>query len=127
MTKKRGFLDTEEKVRNAQRSLEKATEVDYKKYNEAKRAVNEFGKKLTEELEKYCARTLILSCLQVCKVVKEKALVYVPTYICSMCKGEFEYNWTEEEAVAEKNENFPDVPMKECDIICDVCWNKIKP
>lgn len=51
----------------------------------------------------------------------QKALDYVPTYICSMCKGEFE--WTEEEVVAEKNENV----TEECDFICDVCWNKIKP
>ena len=43
VTEKKGFLDTEEKVRNAWSSLEKANETDYKKYDEAKRAVQEIA------------------------------------------------------------------------------------
>lgn len=39
MEEREGFLDTEEKVRAAWDSLEKATEEDYKKYDEAKRTV----------------------------------------------------------------------------------------
>jgi hypothetical protein len=39
MEERKGFLDTEEKVREAWESLEKATAEDYKKYDEAKRAV----------------------------------------------------------------------------------------
>lgn len=39
MEKREAFLDTEEKVREAWDSLEKATEEDYKKYDEAKRIV----------------------------------------------------------------------------------------
>lgn len=41
MTERKGLLDTEKKVSNAQCSLEKATKADCKKYDEAKRAVLE--------------------------------------------------------------------------------------
>ncbi|MFQ5962865.1 MAG: hypothetical protein ACE5KZ_01110 [Candidatus Scalinduaceae bacterium] len=43
MEEKKGFLDTNEKVHEAWCSLEKATEKDYKKYDEAKRAVQEIS------------------------------------------------------------------------------------
>lgn len=39
METREGFLDTEEKVRDAWDSLEKATAEDYKTYDEAKRTV----------------------------------------------------------------------------------------
>lgn len=37
LRKKHGFLDTEEKVQSACASLEKATEDDYRKYDDAQR------------------------------------------------------------------------------------------
>ena len=49
--KREGLLDAEEKVREARRSLEAATEEEYKLYDEAKRAAREE------------ARTIILDCL----------------------------------------------------------------
>lgn len=49
------------------------------------------------------------------------------TYTCAICKGEFEKGWSDEEAVAEKDSYWGDVPLDECGVICDDCWNKIRP
>ena len=44
-----------------------------------------------------------------------------------MCGNTFEEDWTEEEAVAELQENFGDIPLAQCDVVCDDCYNKIQP
>ena len=46
---------------------------------------------------------------------------------CSMCKGVFDKEWSDEEAEAERKELFPDSPWSECDLICDDCFEKVKP
>ncbi len=49
------------------------------------------------------------------------------TYICECCKGEYcsSADWSEADALAEKQINFPDVPMEEMVRICDDCFHKI--
>jgi len=49
------------------------------------------------------------------------------TYVCAKCKEEFRYGWTEEEALAEKNEIWGTISLRECDLVCDDCWDIIKP
>lgn len=48
-------------------------------------------------------------------------------YTCAMCSGEFESEWTEAEAVAEKERDFGSVPLDQCDVVCDVCYQQISP
>lgn len=48
-------------------------------------------------------------------------------YTCAMCEGEFESQWTEAEAVAEKERDFGSVPLEECDQVCDDCYQEINP
>jgi hypothetical protein len=47
-------------------------------------------------------------------------------YTCAVCEGTFE-SGREDNAVAlaEKNALWGDVPMEECDVVCDDCWQKI--
>ena len=47
------------------------------------------------------------------------------TYTCSICKGVFEKGWSDEEALKETEEIFGDVPIEECDIVCDDCFKEI--
>ena len=47
------------------------------------------------------------------------------TYTCALCKGVFEFEWTDKEATQEMEENFPGIPKEECDIICDDCFKKV--
>ena len=46
-------------------------------------------------------------------------------YRCAQCHEVFEKGWSEEEAQAEKTANgWGDIPMKECSVICDDCYQK---
>lgn len=51
------------------------------------------------------------------------------TYICAVCKGEFEKGWSDEEALKEKNENFGNIKgfskIEDCDLVCDDCYKKM--
>jgi len=45
-----------------------------------------------------------------------------------MCGEEFEEGWTDEEAQAEMKENFGEnITKEDCEVICDDCYEKIKP
>jgi hypothetical protein len=44
---------------------------------------------------------------------------------CYICEVEFEPAWTDEEAIAEKNALFGDVPMEDCEVVCDPCWRMV--
>ena len=46
---------------------------------------------------------------------------------CGMCGGVFNKGWTEEEALEELKEYFGDVLVEDCDMVCDDCWELIKP
>ncbi|MCK5604807.1 hypothetical protein KAR91_23155 [Candidatus Pacearchaeota archaeon] len=48
-------------------------------------------------------------------------------YTCALCKGVFEKTVPEDEALAELKEFFGDISVDECDIVCDDCWQKIRP
>lgn len=46
-------------------------------------------------------------------------------YKCENCGKEFTKGWTDEEALSEKDELFPDTPIEDCAFVCDVCFKKI--
>lgn len=48
-------------------------------------------------------------------------------YQCASCHGIFEKHkeWTEEKKLKEKQQNFGDLPLENCEIVCDDCYNKI--
>lgn len=49
-------------------------------------------------------------------------------YRCALCGKVYEKGWTdEEEAMQETNTYWPDTTREECDVVCDDCWQKIKP
>ena len=52
-------------------------------------------------------------------------------YRCAMCKGIFDFQineqWSDEKAKEELNREFGDVPLKCCDIICNDCFEKVRP
>jgi len=48
-------------------------------------------------------------------------------YECARCGGTFEKALSEEEARAELKEFFGDVSVGECVLVCDDCWQKIRP
>lgn len=50
-------------------------------------------------------------------------------YQCAMCKGVFDKGWSDEEANQELIDNFgKDIAENEpLDIVCDPCYQKIKP
>jgi len=46
------------------------------------------------------------------------------TYTCAGCGGVFLKVWSDEEAKAEKDAIWPDVPVSECAVLCDGCWRE---
>ena len=50
------------------------------------------------------------------------------TYICAVCKGEFEFVTEEEDMIEEYEQLFGKNASKEnMDIVCDDCWQLVKP
>jgi len=47
------------------------------------------------------------------------------TYKCTACGGVFDKGWTDEEAMQEKENNFGDIPMQDCDVVCDDCFKAL--
>lgn len=47
-------------------------------------------------------------------------------YECSMC-GYIGECRSEEDALSELKADFGDVDPKDCDVVCDDCWQMIKP
>lgn len=45
-------------------------------------------------------------------------------YQCSVCEGVFDKGWTDEEAKAELDVKFQ-VPVEQCDVVCDDCYKKM--
>jgi len=43
---------------------------------------------------------------------------------CAWCKGVFVSKASEEEAVAELEQNFKGFAPEDCDVVCDVCYRK---
>jgi hypothetical protein len=48
-------------------------------------------------------------------------------FTCALCGGIFPKDRNEDEVIAELHKYFGDVPIEECDLVCDACWEKIKP
>ena len=46
-------------------------------------------------------------------------------FTCALCKLSFIPQWTEEEALQEKKDNFDDMPLEEMKILCTDCYNKV--
>jgi hypothetical protein len=44
--------------------------------------------------------------------------------ICALVRDE---TWSDELAMAEKERDFPGVPMEECAVICDECYQDVRP
>lgn len=51
----------------------------------------------------------------------------MPEYTCAVCHETFEYGWTDDEATAEKEQLWGNVPIEECEIVCDDCFQRIMP
>ncbi len=49
------------------------------------------------------------------------------TFTCAVCHCVFDNKGTEEDGDKELSEFFPDTPKEECDVVCDDCWEKLKP
>lgn len=49
------------------------------------------------------------------------------SYICYMCQQTFTRGWTDEEANAEKLKLWGNIHENECEVVCDGCFQKIKP
>jgi len=47
------------------------------------------------------------------------------TFTCAKCKETFESGWSDEEALQEKDQIFPDITIDKCEVICDDCFNEI--
>ena len=46
-------------------------------------------------------------------------------YRCACCHEVFDKGWSDEEAQKELGDNFPTVPVEECDLVCDDCYKKM--
>lgn len=45
-------------------------------------------------------------------------------YQCALCKGIFQSARSEQEAIAEKERDFGDLPMDRCVVVCDGCYRE---
>jgi hypothetical protein len=52
-------------------------------------------------------------------------------YRCAWCGNVYDLerneDWSEEKARAEKERDFPGVPMEQCVVVCDDCYQKCRP
>ena len=48
-------------------------------------------------------------------------------YTCAMCKGVFQRAQSDEDALAEAQDTFPGATVEESEIVCEDCYQKIKP
>ena len=46
-------------------------------------------------------------------------------YKCAQCKITFETTWADKEVLAEKEKLFGNIPLEQCSIICDNCFQKL--
>jgi hypothetical protein len=47
-------------------------------------------------------------------------------YQCSKCHKVFSKGWSDEEAIAEKDANWPGTDLGSCVIVCDDCYNDFR-
>lgn len=51
--------------------------------------------------------------------------LFEKSYKCAICGGVFDKDWSEEEALAQKEKVFPGKPLAECDLVCDDCYKMV--
>ncbi len=47
------------------------------------------------------------------------------TYQCAACDGVFDKCWSDDEAAAERDENFPGLEPEDQAVVCDDCYRKM--
>lgn len=48
-------------------------------------------------------------------------------YRCALCHNVYEKAWNDDEALAETASYWPAVPQEQLTVVCDDCWEKIRP
>jgi hypothetical protein len=48
-------------------------------------------------------------------------------YQCCMCKRILKKGRSDEEAMADKDRDFPEASMDHCDTVCDDCYQRVSP
>ncbi len=48
-------------------------------------------------------------------------------YTCAMCRQTYTKEITDEEAMQETQQYFPETKQEECGVVCDDCWQRIRP
>ena len=48
-------------------------------------------------------------------------------YTCAVCEGKFKRIRDEQEAVNELHELFGEIPIEDCVLVCDACFEVIRP
>ena len=48
-------------------------------------------------------------------------------YTCAICKNTYKKGWPDEETWAETKEYWPSATKEKCGVVCDGCWQIIKP
>lgn len=46
-------------------------------------------------------------------------------YTCAICDNTYDKTWSDEESMAEMEQIFGQVPMEECNVVCDDCYKKM--
>lgn len=49
------------------------------------------------------------------------------SFTCALCGATFRSDWSEEEALADCCRFFGDLPMQDLDVVCDACWEQVRP
>ncbi len=49
------------------------------------------------------------------------------SYTCALCKQTYTKAITDEEAMQETQQYWPETKQEECGVVCDDCWQKIRP
>jgi hypothetical protein len=47
------------------------------------------------------------------------------SFICYVCKEQFDKVWSEQKAEDEYKHNFPGAKVDEREVVCDVCYHKL--
>ena len=48
-------------------------------------------------------------------------------FTCSICKGVFNKEWSDDEALAELKDFFGEISTANCALVCDDCWEEVRP
>lgn len=58
-------------------------------------------------------------------------LVKEDEYQCAVCHGVYKFirdeTWSMEKALQELKSYFGNIPIKDCEVVCDDCWQFVRP